>query len=339
MRRRLTGVAAVLATFVVSLVFGYLAVRGVDFDAAWHALRTSNDWWLGPSLAALAVSVFMRAIRWRVLFDPQRRPPLGSLTKATLIGFFFNSILPARAGEAARIVALKHYAGTSMAEATATAVVERIFDVASLIVLLFALVVWLPHVSWLEPAAIVALVCLLALVSLTLVAWRTPAHRIPRWLKPLTRLPGLREETVVRLTGNVVHGLAALRTPRQALGALLWTFLSWFVLGLSFWFLMIGFDLGLSPLAGLLVVIATGLAFIIPAAPAAVGVFEAAGLAVTSAYGIARSTAFAYVLVLHVLNFLPYIAAGLVLLGAEARTRKVVARAGAPRVRSGAPDG
>jgi hypothetical protein len=37
MRRRLTGVAAVLATFVVSLVFGYLAVRGVDFDAAWHA--------------------------------------------------------------------------------------------------------------------------------------------------------------------------------------------------------------------------------------------------------------------------------------------------------------
>jgi hypothetical protein len=69
------------------------------------------------------------------------------------------------------------------------------------------------------------------------------------------------------------------------------------------------------------------------------GVFEAAGLAVTSAYGIARSTAFAYVLVLHVLNFFPYIAAGLVLLGAEARTRKVLARAGAARVRSGAPDG
>src|SRR3954470_11399388 len=142
-RRRALEVGAVLAGVAVSAVFGWFAVRGVKFDAAWRALRSTNYWWLVPSVAALAASVFLRVVRWQVLFRPDRRPPLAALAKATLLGYFFNSILPARAGEAARIVALKHYAGTSRAEATATVVLERIFDVASLVVLLFVLAPWL----------------------------------------------------------------------------------------------------------------------------------------------------------------------------------------------------
>jgi glycosyltransferase 2 family protein len=331
---RLTKPAAVLATVVVSVVFGYIAVRGVNFDAAWRALQASDYWWLLPSLAALAAAVLMRAIRWRVLFNPKRRPPLESVTKATLIGLFFNSVLPARAGEAARILALKHYARTSLAEGTATVVVERIFDVGSLVVLLFALVPWLPHVSWLKPAAIVAFACLVTVAVLILFVRRVSGPQLPSWLKWLSRLPGLHEATVIRMIENVSHGLATLQRPRQALVALTWTFLSWFVFGFSFWFLMIGFDLGLSPIAGLLVVIATGLAFIIPSAPAAVGVFEVAGLAATSAYGVPRSEAFAYVLVLHLLNFVPFVFAGLVLLTAGTGLRRAPTRAVAARVRS-----
>ena len=324
-RGRLTRSLGVLVTLVVSGVFGYFAVRDIKFRATWHALGASNYWWLAPSLIALAASVTLRIIRWQTLFRPDRRPALGSLAKAALVGYFFNSILPARAGEITRIIALKRYAGTSRAETTVTIVVERIFDVSSLVVLLFVILPWLPHVSWLGPAAIVAFVCLVALVAL--IVFGRLASDCPR------RIPGLSDETVGRLIGNVVHGLATLGRPRQALAALCWTFLSWSVLGLSFWFLMIGFDLGLSPLAGLLVVIATGLAFIIPAAPAAVGVFEAAGLAVTSAYGIPRSQALAYVLVLHVLNFAPFILAGLLVLAVNPRRARATT-ASVGRVRS-----
>ena len=334
MRRQLAKAAAVVATFAISVVFGYLALRGVKLGAAWRASRASNYWWLGPSLGAFAVSIFLRTVRWQVLFRPGRRPPLGSVAKATVIGYFFNSILPARAGEAARILALKHYAGTSRAETTGTVVVERVLDVSTLIVLLFVLLPWLPHVSWLGTAAIVAFVCLAAIVALSLLIRHVSGPRLPRGARRLSRLFGLREETVLRLTANAVHGLATLTRPRQAAGAIVWTFLSWFMLGLSFWFLMIGFRLGLSPLAALLVVIATGLSFIIPAAPAAVGVFEAAGLAVTTAYGVPRSRAFAYVLILHVLNLLPFLVAGLAVLGGEARARREAGRAALVRIRS-----
>jgi glycosyltransferase 2 family protein len=322
MDRQLVSATALLATLAVSAVFGYFAVRGINFRGVWRALRASNYWWLAPSLVALAVSILVRAIRWGVVFQPERRPPLVSLVKATIIGYFFNNILPARAGEAARIVALKYYAGTSRAETTGTVVVERIFDVSSLIVLLFALVAWLPPVSWLKPAAFVAFVFLAAGAGLSLFVRRF-SQRPPRWgLGLLSRLPGLREDTVYRLTTNTAHGLATLTRFRQAAGVLAWTYVSWLLLGLSFWFLMIGFRLGLSPLAGLLVVIATGFAFIIPAAPAAVGVFEAAGLTVTSAYGIPRSEAFAYVIVLHALNLLPFLVVGPLVLAQEARARR-----------------
>jgi uncharacterized membrane protein YbhN (UPF0104 family) len=78
----------------------------------------------------------------------------------------------------------------------------------------------------------------------------------------------------------------------------------------SFWFLTLGFDLDVPPLAGLLVVIAINLAMILPSSPAAIGVFEAATIVALTAYGISESDALSYALVLHALNFVPYVVVG-----------------------------
>jgi uncharacterized protein (TIRG00374 family) len=322
MRRSAIRTAVVLGGLAISLVFGYLAIRGVRLHAAWQALRENDDWWLGPSLAALAAAMLARVVRWQLLFRPGRRPPLSSLTKAAALGLLFNCVLPARAGEAARVVALKRYEGTSLAESAATIVVERMVDVSSLLLLLFVLLPWLPPVSWLAAAAGVAGACLLAVIVLGLIVRHLRTRPEPA-VRLLTRLPGLSERTVEHLVRNTLHGLETLASTWQALGVVVWTYASWLLLGLSFWFLMVGFDLGLSPLAGLLVVIATGLAFIVPSAPAALGVFEAAGLTVLSAYGIPRSDAFAYVLVLHLLNFMPFVIAGLLVIAWDARVQRL----------------
>jgi uncharacterized membrane protein YbhN (UPF0104 family) len=69
----------------------------------------------------------------------------------------------------------------------------------------------------------------------------------------------------------------------------------------------------------MLIAIATGLSFVIPAAPGGVGVFEAAGLAATGAYGVSQSRALAYVLVLHAVNVVPFMIAGLVVLATGRR--------------------
>jgi glycosyltransferase 2 family protein len=313
--------AVVVGGLAASVVFGYLALRGVKFHATWRALEASNAWWLVPSLAALAASMAGRVVRWRLLFRPAHRPPFVPLAKASVLGLFFNSILPARAGEAARIVALKSYTGIPVAETTATVIVERIADVTSLLLLLLVLVAWLPHVSWLAADEIVAAGCLVGIVVLGFAVRRLRMRPLPRMRLPV-RVPGLNEERMRRMTENALHGMETLVNPRQAAGVLAWTYASWLLLGLSFWFLMFGLHLHLSLLAGLLVVITTGLGFIVPAAPAAVGVFEAAGLTAMSAYAVPRSHAFAYVLVLHLLNFVPFVVAGLLVLAWDVQVQR-----------------
>ena len=297
--------AAVLGTLSISAVFGYFALRDVRWAATWRAFGRTNYWWLLPTLVTIGVWTVIRAARWQSFFRREERPDLIALTKATVLGLFFNNILPARAGEAARVVALRSYSGTRMPESAATIVVERLFDVLGLFALLFLFSPWLPHVTWLRAAgfgSIAAIGLVVALIGLGVYLERRPAgsHRFASTLASLQ------------------HGLAALRRPGQAAIAVVWTLGSWVVLGIGFWFLAIGFHLGLSALGGILVAIAVGLSFLIPAAPAGLGVFEAAGLAVASAYGISSSQALAYVLVLHAVNVIPYLVAGVVVLGSSA---------------------
>jgi uncharacterized membrane protein YbhN (UPF0104 family) len=92
------------------------------------------------------------------------------------------------------------------------------------------------------------------------------------------------------------------------------TISSWLLIAASFWVLMLGFNLGLPFAAGLLVAIATGLGMIIPSAPGAIGVFEAATLVALGAYGVPRSQALSYALVLHAVNVVPYLVAGAIVL-------------------------
>jgi glycosyltransferase 2 family protein len=88
----------IVAGLLLSAFFTYLAVRDVDWHRSSEGLRTSDYAWLVPALGVLAVSLWVRAVRWQLLFRPETRPPIGATTRATIVGQFFNSILPARAG-------------------------------------------------------------------------------------------------------------------------------------------------------------------------------------------------------------------------------------------------
>jgi uncharacterized protein (TIRG00374 family) len=298
----------------VTLVFAYLAVRNAHLDEVRDALRESDQRWLVPALGALAVGVLLRGVRWWSLYAPSTRPPLGAVMRALLVGYFFNNVLPLRAGEAARIVALHRYAGTSRVESVATTALERVYDVLALLLLLFVLQPWLPDVRWLRAAALFGAIVVLAVVVSVLVLARWGARPVHWLLRPLHRLP-IGAERIEAGAENVAQGLVGLRHPSIALPAALWTVLSWLVVGFSAWLVLRGFDLGvsLSPVAGLFVLITINLALVLPSSPAAVGVFEAATLLALDAYGVDESAALSYALVLHALNFLPFVAIGVVL--------------------------
>jgi uncharacterized protein (TIRG00374 family) len=234
-------------------------------------------------------------------------------------GYLFNNIMPARAGEAARVVALTQRTGTPAAEIVGTAIVERAYDVLSILIIFFCASPWLPHESWFGTAAVLAGI---AAVALGAVIWVLAVHGdrpLRRLVRPLGRLPGLTVERVEREAATLADGLSGLREHRVALEALAWSLGAWLVAAVWAWLVLHAFEPQLGFGAGILVTVVIGLSMIIPSPPAAVGVFEAAGVLALHAYGISQTYALPYALVLHVSNFVPLVAVGALMLHTAAR--------------------
>jgi uncharacterized protein (TIRG00374 family) len=322
---------------VVSLLFIYLTFRGTDFGALRAAFGRSNYWTLVPAMLVLTVAIVLRALRWRVLFSPEHRPSMRAVTSAMLVGYLFNSILPARAGEAIRVVVLRQLAGTPRFEALGTVIAERAMDVLTLLVLLFAAAPAVPSTEWL-PRVVVLGGALFVVTTGVFVALAVYGKRPARLLlRPLRLLPGMSPHRTDLAAANLVRGLSAFRQPAIALPAFTLTAASWLLIAFASWICMRGFDLRLGFSAAVLVVVAINLAMILPSGPAGVGVFEAAVLTALHPFDVERAQALSYALVLHGLNVVPFLVAGYFVLQHHALLPWLSAPSGGARTAAGAP--
>jgi glycosyltransferase 2 family protein len=299
-----------LVTIVVTVVFSYIALSGIDFSEVSHALHSCDYWWLIPALIAFGLGNVARALRWRSLFTPGRRPPPGPALDATMIGYFYNNIMPARAGEAARVVVLTRRSSAPPVEIVGTVVVERLYDVIAILAIFFVAQPWLPHVSWFGAAAIAAIVLALTIIAVAAVLVIYGERPLRFLLRPLGRIPLFSGDRLEQTVTELAHGLSGLRNREVAVEAFLWTMLAWMLTALCSYLVSVAFHLHLPFASGLLVAVAVGLSMILPSPPAALGVFEGAAILALKAYGLPKSTILPYALVLHAINFVPYVLIG-----------------------------
>ncbi len=306
-----------LATVIVTIVFSYIALSGINFTEAWDALRSCDYWWLIPALVAFGLGSVARALRWRSLFAPGRRPRPGPTLDAMMMGYFYNNIMPARVGEAARVIVLTQRTPTPVVETVGTVVVERLYDVLAILVIFFVAQPWLPHVSWFRAAAIAAIALAVAIAAVATVLIFYGERPLRFLLQPLARM--FSGDRLARTVTELAHGLSGLRNREVAVEAFLWTIAAWMLTALCAYLVSIAFHLDLPFASGVLVAVAVGLSMILPSPPAALGVFEGAAILALNAYGLSKSTILPYALVLHAVNFLPFVFVGLFLLHYNAR--------------------
>jgi uncharacterized protein (TIRG00374 family) len=315
LRRRLL----YLVMVVVTVAFSVIALANINFSLAWHALRTTDWWWIGAALIAFGLGCLARAARWRSLFARGRRPPIGPVLDATMIGYFYNNILPARAGEAARVVVLTQRSSTGPSEIVGTVVVERIYDLLVILVIFFAAEPWLPNVSWFGTAALAAIVLALLIASAAIALTIYGDRPVRLLLRPLRRHSRFSGERIERLATELTHGLSGLRDWRVATEVFVWSLGAWMLTALCAYCVSLALHLHVPFSCGVLVAVAVGLSGILPSPPAAVGVFEAAALVALKAYGIHYSSALPYAVVLHLVNIVPFVLVGILLLHYNAR--------------------
>jgi glycosyltransferase 2 family protein len=305
MRRAFAAVAGI----AVSVVFGWLAVRGLNFHEVRSAIGDASPAWILAAVGAGLVGVTMRSERWRALFPRESRPHAVPTFWASQVGLLANNVLPIRAGELVRVLALSRESGLRRTAVLATVGVERVFDLAVISVLQLAVASRLPDSPTTRRFTLLALAILAFSAVLVIVLAISPVRRLAGSL--LLRLPVLRTRGGV-LIDSLRTGLAALRDRQLAAGALLWTLGSWLVLALSAWCVLKAFDLHLPWHAALFLVIAVTFAQAVPSSAGAIGVFELAARSALVAYGVPPAVALSAGLVLHAVSAFPFIALGAV---------------------------
>ena len=309
----------------ISLAFIWLAVRGLQLEDFWQALKGANYWWLIPGVAVYFIAVWVRAWRWHYLLEPVQRVPTGVMFPITAIGYMGNNIYPARAGEVLRAVILKRKRGIPISASLATIIVERIFDG---VVMLGFVFVNLPRLARLtsdsgligniQQAALIGTGVFVGALVLFLAAAMMPrqAVRIGAWLVQRLAPTALRER-LLALLNRFLEGLASLRSPLHVLMVFVTSVIIWLLETGKYWFVMHAFRLQLSFFVLMLMNGIVNLATSIPSAPGYIGTFDAPGIAVLTASGVNQATATGYTIVLHVALWLPITLLGAYFLARE----------------------
>jgi glycosyltransferase 2 family protein len=309
----------------VSVLFIWLALRGLRLDQFWQAVQTANYWWLLPGIAVYFVAVWARAWRWHYLLHPVKDVPTPVMFPITAIGYMGNNIYPARAGEVLRAVVLKRRQGVPVSASLATIIVERIFDG---VVMLGFVFLNLPELARLtsssgfvgniQQVAVIGTGVFVGALLIFLLAAMFPSlsMRVGTWLVERL-LPQRMRGRLLDLLTKFLGGLASLRSPFSILMVFLTSIVIWLLETGKYWFVMHAFNFSVSFFALMLMNGIVNLATTIPSAPGYIGTFDAPGIAVLIAYGVDQATAAGYTLVLHVALWLP-----ITLLGAYFLTRE-----------------
>jgi glycosyltransferase 2 family protein len=114
----------------IALAAGGLAIffKNVDLHKLGHELISVNPL-VAIACAALAVaSLWFRALRWNIMLPNSHTAHKRGLFPIVAIAFMLNNILPARLGEAARVVLLWKKNGYTAAQSIGSLVLERLLD-------------------------------------------------------------------------------------------------------------------------------------------------------------------------------------------------------------------
>lgn len=139
MRRFLLSAAKIL----VSAALLYLALRKTDFAALAARIDAASLGWLAAAAAIAIMQILVGAVRWRTISGASDAPlDLGSASRYTMIGAFFNQTLPsAIGGDAVRLWLLAR-GGAGWRAATYSVFVDRAIGLIALAVLIFFSLPW-----------------------------------------------------------------------------------------------------------------------------------------------------------------------------------------------------
>jgi uncharacterized membrane protein YbhN (UPF0104 family) len=253
------------------------------------------------AIALYALATVVRSERWqRLLVDEGAKPHRADTYALTVVGYMGNNVLPARAGDAIRVVLMAPRAETSKRTVVGTLLAERLLDVVVLVVLFVVVGYGLLGEVGGDSVELIAIVAIVGVAALA-VGWRlvTKNERLHGALAPIASATlGMR---------RAHHGLRLL-----GMTLVIWAIETgvWMATAAA-----VGFRMNV--IEGMYMVALASVFSLIPSGPAYAGTQDSAVIVGSKALGASGSTALAYLLMLRFVIVVPITVAGLILLVAR----------------------
>jgi glycosyltransferase 2 family protein len=303
--RLLRGVAALGAGIGVGAVAAWwLGVRADDVLA--HAAGVSR-WTIMASIGSAFIVLGLQALRWHLVMRPLLGLAYSDALFAQMVGAMFNAVLPARGGDLLRVLYLGRRTGKSSATILGTEVVDRWLDWCGWVPVVVVLAATTALPKWMF-GALALFVAVLGVWGVLMIAARERGWE-PR--------PGSRASGALRAFRA---GIDAFESPRTLVLALMVAPLPWVWESGAIAAISRGFDLHLTFATAFCVLVGFNVAMVIPS-PGALGSVETGGTAALVFFGAPRSNALAFMLVYHLTQLLPAVAAGAAVLVGSNRRR------------------
>ncbi len=297
---------------LISLGALFLAFRGLRVSEVTDALAEANYLLVAASLAVQLVVIYLKAVRWSLLFRPLRGPRMGTLVGTMNLGYLINNVFPLRVGEFVRAYVAGEVEKISKTRVLVTVGAERLLDTLTVVAFMAILLPFVDVPQWAaRPAFILGLALVLVTIGLAVMARRRDrASALLGWGVRLA--PERFRERALGIGETLLDGLSIFARPWLGLLLVAWSLVIWVLAVLFYYLVMLAFGLDVPFSAAIFVMSATALGMVIPSSPGYIGVFHAIAIeSLVGVFGVARSDAQSYALVQHASSYVLTTALGL----------------------------
>jgi phosphatidyl-myo-inositol alpha-mannosyltransferase len=320
-RRVLVGVGA-----VGGLGLAALALQRIGLEPVARAMLAATPIWVLVAFALMCASMLLRAEAWHAILSaalPGLRVRRRDTARGTMIGVLMSATLPARLGEPSRALIVARRLGRMRDRfpvVLGTMVSQTLLNILALILLGSVMFATVGIFRGGEDALVIATIAPVVVLALVLAApWLLRSGKPTRFQRVQQAAAAARGAMV-----RVRSGLQVFRRPRLGSWAALMQLSAWAIQWLACYLLLVA--LGLDERAGLgaaaAVLFAVNVTAALPATPSNLGVFQAACVAVLSAYGVGKTDALAYGIILQAVEIATALAMGMPALVREGMTWK-----------------
>ena len=297
---------------IVTAFFLAMAARNVPLKELGAVLSRAKWWWIFPMFLVSLGDLAIRALRWQALLSHVKRAPFGLMLRLQAIGLAVNNVLFMRLGEVARGVLGSRELELPAATVLASVVVERALDVAALLSIFILSAFLSPTLvsSRVRLAAVAVLSGALAALA-ALVAAESQLQPGGAWEKRLRPWPRVHE-----LIAHLALGAQALRRPAVAFRIVLLSLGLWLVDALVYWAaaFALGLESAINYQRSILILSWGGAGSALPAAPGAIGTFEAMVKSIVQDMGASAEQALGFAVFSHMVSYLGVTVLGMIFL-------------------------